>query len=134
MRTPRPPRRVNNLPALKIRRRQLRSSPTPAEARLWKGLRRANLEGRKFRRQHSVGPYILDFYCPECRLAVELDGQTHYDSMASEYDLRRVRYLESLNIRVLRFENRAVFDNPEGVLHQIREHLVRPESSGPEET
>lgn len=120
---------INNLPALKVRRRQLRSFPTPAEARLWKGLRRANLDGRKFRRQHSVGPYILDFYCPECRLAVELDGQAHFTSMASEYDLRRMRYLESLNIRVLRFENRAIFDNPEGVLHQIGEHLLRAKSS-----
>ena len=122
-------RRVHNLPAVKLLRRQLRSSLTPAEASLWKGLQRSQLAGKKFRRQHSVGPYILDFYCPECRLAVELDGQGHFNSVASEYDLRRAQYLQSLNIRVLRLENRAVFDNPAGVLHRIKQNLLGPDMS-----
>ena len=80
--------------------------------------------GKKFRRQHSVGPYILDFYCPECRLAVELDGQGHFNSMMSEYDYRRDEYLKKLNIRVVRFENRLVFENLEGVLHMISDYLT----------
>jgi very-short-patch-repair endonuclease len=117
-------RRLHNLPAMKTRRRQLRNAPTTAEKRLWQGLRASQVSGRKFRRQHSIGPYVLDFYCPDCRLAVELDGQAHFNSMASEYDLRREKFLKSLSIRVLRFENRAVFENPEGVLHQIRESLA----------
>jgi very-short-patch-repair endonuclease len=55
---------------------------------------------RKFRRQHSVGPYIVDFYCPSCRLAVELDGQSHFDSTRSEYDVKRMEFLEQEGIRV----------------------------------
>ena len=114
---------IHNKHPLKPRRKQLRSSLTPAEASLWKSLQRSQLDGKKFRRQHSVGNYILDFYCPECRLAVELDGQKHFNSIASEYDYRRSEYLRKLNIRVLRFENRVVFENLEGVLHAIREQL-----------
>jgi very-short-patch-repair endonuclease len=117
-------RRIHNLSSMRTARRQLRKSLTPAEASLWKGLQRSQLDGKKFRRQHSVGPYILDFYCPECRLAVELDGQGHFNSIASEYDLRRAEYLASLNIRVLHFENQAVFNNPEGVLRYIKERLA----------
>jgi very-short-patch-repair endonuclease len=115
---------IHNRKVIKPRRKELRRSLTPAEAALWRCLQRSKLNGKKFRRQHSVGPYILDFYCPECRLAVELDGQRHLNSMRSEYDYCRTKYLEKLNIRVLRFENRLVFENPEGVLHMISEHLT----------
>jgi very-short-patch-repair endonuclease len=115
---------IHNRPALKSRRKELRSSLTPAEASLWKSLQRSQVGGKKFRRQQSVGPFILDFYCPECRLAVELDGQGHFNSMMSEYDYRRSEYLKKLNIRVLRFENRLVFENLEGVLHIIGENLA----------
>jgi very-short-patch-repair endonuclease len=80
--------------------------------------------GKKFRSQHSVGPYILDFYCPECRLAVELDGQTHFNPMSWEYDCRRTEYLKNLNIRVLRFENRLVFESLDWVLREISNHLI----------
>ena len=115
---------THNRPELKPWRKELRSSLTPAEAALWKSLQRSQLNGKKFRRQHSVGPYILDFYCPECRLAVELDGQGHFNSMISEYDYRRGEYLKGLKIRVLRFENCLVFKNLEGVLHMISDHLT----------
>jgi len=114
---------INNREALKLRRRELRHSLTPVEAALWKSLQRSQLCGKKFRRQHSVGPYILDFYCPECRLAVELDRQTHFNPPAWERDCGRTQYLDSLNIRVLRFENRAVFESLDWVLRQIGEHL-----------
>jgi very-short-patch-repair endonuclease len=117
---------IHNKQALKSKRKQLRNSLTPAEASLWKSLQRSQVGGKKFRRQHSVGNYILDFYCPECRLAVELDGQGHFNSMASEYDYRRSEYLKKLNIRVLRFENRLVFENLRGVLHIIGKHLTAP--------
>jgi len=89
-------------------------------------LQRSQVNGKKFRRQHSVGSYILDFYCPECRLVVELDGQGHFNSMMSEYDYRRSEYLKKVNIRVLRFENRLVFENLEGVLHMISDYLTPP--------
>ena len=117
---------IHNRPVLKPWRNELRSSLTPAEASLWKSLQRSQVCGKKFRRQHSVGNYILDFYCPECRLAVELDGQGHFHSMTSEYDYRRDEYLKKMNIRVLRFENRLVFENLEGVLHMISDHLITP--------
>jgi very-short-patch-repair endonuclease len=117
-------RQIHNRQPLKPRRKELRSSLTPAEATLWKSLQRSQVNGKKFRRQHSVGNYILDFYCPECRLAVELDGQGHFNSMTSEYDYRRDEYLKKLKIRVLRFENRLVFENLEGVLQMIRDHLT----------
>jgi very-short-patch-repair endonuclease len=121
---------IHNQQALKPRRQQLRSTMTPAEAVLCRGLQRSQINGKKFRRQHSVGPYILDFYCPECRLAVELDGQAHCYSPRSEYDYRRTEYLQKLNIRVLRFENRLVFENPGGVLRLISDQLAIPADGG----
>ncbi|MCI0419785.1 MAG: endonuclease domain-containing protein [Acidobacteria bacterium] len=102
--------RLHNVPQLKERRRQKRNSLTPAEALLWKNLQRSQVGGRKFRRQHSVGPYVVDFCCPACRLAVELDGQGHFDSTRSEYDVKRMRFLEENGIRVVRFENRQVLN------------------------
>ena len=72
---------IHNRDVLKSRRRELRHSLTPAEAALRKSLQRSQLCGKKFRRRHSVGPFILDFYCPECRVALELDGQAHSNSV-----------------------------------------------------
>lgn len=111
--------RYANLPALKRYRKELRNQGTPAEARLWTYLKRRQLHGWKFRRQHSVGRYILDFYCPEAQLAVELDGAVHDDPARAAYDAERERHLAGLGIRVLRFENRCVFEQPEAVLAAI---------------
>lgn len=99
------PHKIHNRKSVKDLRQALRHSPTEAEARLWSKLRRSQLAGKKFRRQHSVGNYILDFYCPEVRLAVELDGSVHSHPVAAERDIARTRFLEELNVRVLRFEN-----------------------------
>ena len=117
---------IHNRKSLKHVRRSLRDSLTPAEAVLWKDLLRSQLNGKKSRRQHSVGHYILDFCRPESRLAIELDGQGHFNSIASEYDGARTRFLSQLNIRVLRFENRAVFENLDAVLEVIRNHATTP--------
>ena len=122
--------RLHNVPQLKERRKQLRSSLTPAEALLWKNLQHSRLGASKFRRQHSVGPYVLDFYCPASRLAVELDGQGHFDSTRSEYDVKRMRFLEQEGVRVLRFENRQEFESLEEVLATIQVHLKDGSSSG----
>jgi len=122
--------RLHNLPQLKERRRQLRNSLTPAEALLWKNLQRSQVGGRKFRRQHSVGSYVVDFYCPAWRLAVELDGQGHFDSTRSEYDVKRMRFLEQEGICVLRFENRQVFESFGEVLTAIQVHLKDSSSTG----
>ncbi len=115
--------RFHNRKSMKELRRHLRRSLTSAEATLWKALQGSKLAGKKFRRQHSIGNYVVDFYCPECKLAVELDGEKHFNSMASEYDLRRTEFLGRRNIRLLRFENRAVFEHSDGVLEAIRNYL-----------
>lgn len=102
------------------RRRELRQALTPAEAVLWRLLKGRQLEGLKFRRQHSVEPYILDFYCPALKLAIELDGASH--ACREEYDGQRTSYLsEKAGITVLRFENRVVFENPEQIFREVKE-------------
>jgi very-short-patch-repair endonuclease len=114
---------LTNIPPLKKRRRELRNFATPAETRLWGNLRRKQLLGKKFNRQYSVGKYVLDFYCVECNLAIELDGAYHFDVLRQEYDAERSRYLEGLGIQIIRFENQTVFQNIEGVLETIREAM-----------
>src|SRR5262249_31179222 len=79
-------RLIHNIAANKPRGRQLRENLTPAEALLWTNLKNSQLDGKKFRRQHGVGPYFVDFYCPECRLAVELDGDGHMTDVGAERD------------------------------------------------
>jgi very-short-patch-repair endonuclease len=99
------PNDIHNLPEVSRHRTDLRRRLTPAEARLWTLLKGSRLDGRKFRRQHSVGPYILDFYCPSEKLAVELDGEGHFMLPGVSHDAKRRRYLERYGIRVIRFEN-----------------------------
>jgi very-short-patch-repair endonuclease len=83
----------------------------------------------KFRRQHNIGPFILDFYCPECRLAIELDGAGHHTEIGAERDYHRTQYLEQHKVRVLRFENKLIWENLEAVLEAIRE-AVRETKAG----
>jgi len=116
---------IHNRKYLKQFRKDLRNNLTPAEATLWKALQRSQLEGSKFRRQHSVGNYILDFYCPAEKLAIELDGQGHFTAAGSEKDYNRDEYLKTLNITVLRFENREVFDIIENVLEIIKSNFSK---------
>src|SRR5437764_1475231 len=123
-----PPRNgISNIASKRKFRKDLRNSLTPAEASLWKCLSRSQLDGKKFRRQHSVGRYIVDFCCPECRLVIELDGQHHFSPTIEEYEAGRTVFLERLGWRVIRFENQEIFDNLDGVLETIR-HLLRPSS------
>lgn len=114
---------INNLSYLKETRRTLRNNLTPAEATLWTLLKGKQLEGRKFRRQHSVGNYVLDFYCTTERLCVELDGAYHFTEDGMRYDEERTAYLNSVDIRVVRFENKQVFDDPGGVLDEIKRNF-----------
>src|SRR5215467_5234687 len=104
-------------------RRKLRNSATSAEAILWGSLRRRQLEGKKFRRQESLGHYVVDFYCPECRLIVELDGTPHFEPDSDIYENQRTAYLETLGLTVIRFENQAIHDDIELVLETIREAI-----------
>lgn len=114
---------IHNHPDMKQLRKALRNEPTAAERELWNALKQSNLGGYKFRRQHSVGRYIVDFYCPSQRLAIELDGDSHFTDEAIEYDLERTVFLNALNIRVLRFLNSDVHENLDAVCERILEEL-----------
>ena len=114
---------MNNAHHLLGRRRALRSGLTPAEATLWDVLRRSSLHGRKFRRQQSIGPYIVDFYCASERLVIELDGAAHDSEVAADYDETRERFLRSMGLTVIRIENRHVTENLEGVLAHLSQHF-----------
>ena len=105
------------------RARQLRRKLTLPEVILWNALRGRRLEGRRFRRQHPLGPYILDFYCAEARLAVEIDGAAHDHPDKIEHDQRRRRWLESCGVRALRIPAREVLGNLDGVLAGLRDAL-----------
>jgi very-short-patch-repair endonuclease len=102
----------------KSRRRELRNNATEYEVLLWKYLRKSRL-GCKFERQHSIGPYIVDFYCVAKRLVIELDGVQHREN--KEYDQERTRYLESLNYKVLRFWNYEISENIYAVIEKIKQ-------------
>ncbi len=114
---------VYNLPELKSFRKELRKNLTPAEAKLWTALKNKQLQGRRFRRQYSVGKYILDFYCPEEKLAVELDGAGHFSFAGSEYDVERDAFMQYYDVKVLRFENKLVWEDLEYVLEEIKKNF-----------
>ena len=110
---------LRNDPALKQRRRELRRNQTETEKTLWAYLRNRRFYGMKFFRQYSVGPYILDFYCPTMKLAVELDGGQHNQSENEEYDAARSEYLKAQGIDVMRFWNQEVLVDTESVLSEL---------------
>ena len=101
------------------RAREFRRRLTPPEARLWFAIKNGKLEALKFRRQHPVEPYILDFYCAEARLVVEVDGRGHDHPEQIEKDLRRTRFLADKGIDVIRFVAEDVRVNLDGVLEAI---------------
>jgi very-short-patch-repair endonuclease len=106
----------------KFRRRELRKNQAKAEKILWYAIRGRQIDSLKFHKQYSVGPYILDFFCPQIRLAIELDGEQHKD--AKEYDTERERFLQNEDIRVIRFWNREVETDLPRVLRVIKENPV----------
>ena len=102
------------------RARVQRRALTPPEARLWVCLRRRALADLKFRRQHPIGPYVLDFYCAEAKLAVEVDGQSHSHPDRIDHDRRRTAWLERQGLAVFRIAAEEVRTNLDGVLVSIR--------------
>ena len=108
---------------LRDRARQMRADPTPAERRLWSMLRDRRIGDVKFRRQHVISQYIVDFACLERAQIVEADGGQHADSIS---DQRRDAYLRSLGFRVLRFWNNDVLENSAGVFELIHAELHTP--------
>ena len=105
-------------------RRHLRNNSTSAEAILWSRLKCRKLEGRKFRRQHSIFEIIVDFYCPEERLIIELDREGHFTEDGVKKDQLRDTRLASLDFRVLRYENQLVFADIDSVLNDIKQHFT----------
>jgi very-short-patch-repair endonuclease len=114
---------IHNRKEFEDRRKRLRKKLTAAEATLWNLLKNKQLEGRKFRRQHSMDKYVVDFYCASENLAIELDGEHHFTDEGLRYDEKRTAYLNRLKIQVIRFENEEIFQSPEGVLGEIKRHF-----------
>lgn len=121
--------KIHNHKHLEERRKELRKNLTPAEATLWKSLQRKQLKGRKFRRQHSIQNFIVDFYCASEGLIIELDGAVHLDFAQQNYDFERIEILKTLGFKVIRFENKLVFENLSEVLEEISSHFKTSSSS-----
>ncbi len=114
-----------NVQILRERRKELRKRETLVENCLWQSLRKNKL-GVKFYRQYSVRNYILDFYCPSVRVAIELDGKHHEEENVKLNDEGRTKFLEAQDIIVLRFKNEEVLKNMDVVLEEIKKPLVSP--------
>lgn len=99
--------------------RLLRVNMTEAEKLLWEKLRGKQLKGLQFYRQKTIGNYIVDFYCPKAKLVIELDGGQHYSPEGKAKDMARDRYLKDIDLRVLRFSDKEVFENAQGILERI---------------
>jgi very-short-patch-repair endonuclease len=108
-----------NRKAQKLKRQYLRNNATKAERFLWSKLKEKQLQGFKFRRQHGIGPFIVDFYSHTGKLAIEIDGDIHFTEAAQEYDRRREEYIREYGVRFLRFTNYQVLRNLDGVLDAI---------------
>jgi very-short-patch-repair endonuclease len=113
---------LHNKEKLKDRRRELRRKSTVEEEIIWNELRDRKL-GYKFKRQHSIGGYILDFYCSEQKLVIEIDGKSHSQSEAKEYDKIRDTYFNELGYTTIRFLNKDIKNNLERVLNEITDYL-----------
>lgn len=117
--------RVFNRKYLKSKRKHLRNNSTEAEILLWTYLKGKQLNGRKFRRQQSIGNYIVDFYCPTEKLAIELDGDFHFDEEVKKYDEKRTEFINNFGIKLIRFENQEVLYNLETVLKSIEKEFKK---------
>lgn len=112
-------KKIINRHYLRDLRKTLRKNLTPAEAAMWNLLKNKQLDGRKFRRQVSIENYIVDFYCAEEKLVIELDGAVHNHPTVAENDQYRDEHLQDLGYIILRFENELVFKQPDRVLEEI---------------
>jgi very-short-patch-repair endonuclease len=115
--------RTFNRRNLKDKRKHLRNNSTQAEAFLWGYLKNSQFEGRKFRRQSSIKSFIVDFYCPEEKLVIELDGDFHFDENVMKDDRKRKQILEEEGLKVIRFENQEVLLNLDKVLKEIKSNF-----------
>lgn len=114
--------KIYNLQKTKTYRTKLRNDLTPAEKMLWFHIR-SNQLGVKFRRQHGIGPYIADFYCPVFKLVIEIDGDSHYDENGIQHDRARTQYFINNRIEVIRFTNHQVGENLMAVIERINSYI-----------
>ncbi|MFD0964394.1 DUF559 domain-containing protein [Pseudofulvibacter geojedonensis] len=106
--------------------RELRQQQTKAECKLWQILRNRKVFDLKFRRQHPIKSFIVDFCCLSHQLIIELDGETHNNSFRQNYDYKRTKILEKLGYVILRFDNKLVFENPDIIISCIKKHIEEP--------
>jgi very-short-patch-repair endonuclease len=112
------------------KRRSLRNNMPLAETMIWARLRRRQVEGCKFRRQYSIGAFVVDFYAPELKLAIEIDGESHTGQDAQVYDFERQTFLESKGTLFLRFTNQQVYEELDSVLEAIGRVICRMREEG----
>jgi len=106
---------------VKDRRRSLRQQEIACEKLMWEKLRNRSLLGLKFRRQYSIGSFIVDFYCPEIKLIIEIDGATHSSEKEIIYDKERQKYLESLGLKIKRYTNTEIKENLSDLMYDLEE-------------
>lgn len=133
---------IYNLQRTKQLRRRLRNAPTKTEYLLWQRLRRRQVGGLKFRRQHGIRSFVVDFYCPQIKLAVEIDGGVHDYVQQQEHDTRRQEYLTALGIHMIRFTDIEILNDINRVIEileskcltllplQTRPPLTPPDAAG----
>lgn len=119
---PRPHYQTHNSKSQTTFRQKLRHTPTTTEQILWKQINQSQL-GVKFRRQHGVGKYVLDFYAPQLKLAIELDGDSHFQPGKHERDIERDKQIQSHGITILRFADTQVIQDLESVIQTIQEFI-----------
>ena len=112
-----------NKPGVKEKRRQLRQQQTLPEKIIWEHVRNRRLLGYKFRRQYSVDQYIIDFYCPELKLAIEVDGSVHDSEEQKLYDKKRQQKIEFYGIKFIRIKNEELMDNPNMAFERIESFI-----------
>ncbi len=121
--------KVYNKTDEKEMRQRLRRNMPKAEILLWSRLRGRQLLGYKFRRQFSVGSYSIDFYCPELKLAIEVDGDSHFTNDALQYDQERQGFIEVFGIQFLRFTNNQIYQTTDDVIECISQAILERQSS-----
>jgi len=112
-------------PAIFKKAKELLDSPTRAEEFLWEKIRRNQLSGFKFRRQHPIANFIADFYCHEVRLVIEVDGNIHDETEQMDYDQGKEYDLESMGLRIIRFKNKEVLSDIDSVVLKIKKVIAR---------
>jgi len=108
------------------KRKDLRNHSTESESVLWNAIKNKQLDGIKFRRQHSIGPYIMDFYCPSLKLCIEIDGEIHDHYDDNIKDVIRTRNINRYGITILRYSNACIYNNLNGILQSIRNYKQNP--------